>query len=178
MRLDPPDPPLANGVVRLRPLALADAGALAAVSRDPSITRNTNTPAFADENEARAWLGERTWRADGPWRFVIADAGSNELLGYIGVRLVDRNGQIGYWVRQEARGRGVATRALRLVSRWALETAGFDRVQLLVEPGNEASRRVAEKAGFREEGVLRRYVDVGGRRADGIMFGLLPEDVA
>jgi RimJ/RimL family protein N-acetyltransferase len=177
VELEPPDPPLTDGYVRLRPLARDDSPAFLAASRDSAITRNTNTPAFVEETEAQAWIAERTWRTEGPWRFAVTEPDADEAIGYIGLRVVDWNGQIGYWVRPEDRGRGVATRALRLLARWALETAGFERVQLLVEPENQPSRRVAENAGFRAEGLLRRYVDLGGRRVDGIMFGLLPEDL-
>jgi RimJ/RimL family protein N-acetyltransferase len=81
--------------------------------------------------------------------------------------------QIGYWVKRTARGRGVATTALRLLSCRAFDELGSPRVQLLAEPGNHASCRVAEKAGFKPEGTLRRYLDVRGERRDGIMFALL-----
>ena len=97
-----------------------------------------------------------------------------ELLGSIGWRIVDQgNFQIGYWVKTEARGRGAATRALRLLSRWALDELGLPRAQLLAEPANRASQRVAEKVGFRRECVLRSYLDVRGERRDGVMFALL-----
>jgi ribosomal-protein-alanine N-acetyltransferase len=110
--------------------------------------------------------------------FAITDRRSGELMGAIGVREVDQaNAQIGYWVKREARGRGVATRALGLVSRWAFEELGAGRVQLFTEPGNVASQRVAEKAGFVREGVLRRYLNIKGERRDGVIFSLLPEDL-
>lgn len=180
MRLDPPLPPPSDGEIALRPFEDDDAARFATLNRDPAIERYTRMSVPRDPRDAAEWIdrARRGWEGEGPWRFAVADARSNELLGYIGIRLVDGNGQIGYWVRREARGRGVATRALRLLARWALDSAGFARIQLLVEPRNEPSRRVAEKAGFRAEGVLRRYVDLGDRRVDGIMFGLLPEDLA
>ena len=107
----------------------------------------------------------------------MTDAASARLAGSITLRDVDLNGQIGYWVARAARGRGVATRALILVSRWALDELGYPRVQLLTHPENRASQRVAEKAGFTCEAVLRSYIDIRGRRYDGIMFGLLPGEL-
>jgi [ribosomal protein S5]-alanine N-acetyltransferase len=89
----------------------------------------------------------------------------------------DGVGEVGYWVKREARGRGLATRALRLLARWALEDQRLARVQLAAEPGNLASLRVAEKAGFTREGLLRRYLNIGGERRDGFMFSLLPEEL-
>jgi RimJ/RimL family protein N-acetyltransferase len=80
-------------------------------------------------------------------------------------------------VRRAARGRGVATSALRMLSRWALTSAGFERLQLVTETQNVASQRVAVKAGFQREGLLRSFVKVDGDRVDGVMFGLLRDDV-
>jgi [ribosomal protein S5]-alanine N-acetyltransferase len=108
----------------------------------------------------------------------VTDGPSGRLLGGIGLRLpADGIGEVGYWVRRDARGRGVATRALDLVARWALEEQRLIRVQLTAEPGNVASQRVAEKVGFRREGLLRRYLKIGGERRDGVMFSLLREDL-
>lgn len=86
--------------------------------------------------------------------------------------------QVGYWVKREARGRGVATRALRLLSRWAFDELGARRVQLIAQPENLASQRVAEKAGFQREGLLRAYAELKGRRPDFHMYSLLPGDLA
>jgi RimJ/RimL family protein N-acetyltransferase len=77
-----------------------------------------------------------------------------------------------------ARGRGVCTRALRLLSRHALDDLGLQRLQLVADPDNVASQRVAEKAGFRREGVLRAHLrHPDGRIRDSVMFSLLPGDL-
>jgi RimJ/RimL family protein N-acetyltransferase len=77
-----------------------------------------------------------------------------------------------------ARGRGVCTRALRLLSRHALDHLGLQRLQLVADPDNVASQRVAEKAGFRREGVLRAHLrHPDGRIRDSVMFSLLPGDL-
>ena len=68
-------------------------------------------------------------------------------------------GHFGYWVAGEARGRGVATEALRALCRWAVETLDVKRLELMTDPENIASQRVAEKAGFQREGLLRSSLE-------------------
>jgi RimJ/RimL family protein N-acetyltransferase len=114
----------------------------------------------------------------GPRQFALELDGS--VVGSIGVRFDQReNGEIGYWCSAEARGRGVATRALRLLARYALDELGVGRLELMIDPDNVASRRVAEKAGFVEEGVLRSHMShPDGRRRDSVMYSLLSSDPA
>jgi RimJ/RimL family protein N-acetyltransferase len=88
-------------------------------------------------------------------------------------------GHIGYWVAEPARGRGVCTRALRLLATWALESLELQRVELITDPENAASQRVAEKVGFLREGVLRAHLrHPDGRRRDSVMFSLLPGEAS
>lgn len=86
-------------------------------------------------------------------------------------------GDIGYWVLAEHRGHGYATRGLRLAARWALESLGWARAQLWIEPDNAPSLRVAEAAGLTREGLLRSYASIEGRRCDAVFFSLLPSDL-
>lgn len=72
---------------------------------------------------------------------------------------------IGYWIAPDAQGNGLATRAVMLLSRWALQSAGMIRVEALLNPHNVASRRVVEKSGFRPEGHLRSYLQLDGHAA-------------
>jgi RimJ/RimL family protein N-acetyltransferase len=110
------------------------------------------------------------------------EAPDGGLLGSIGLRVIepaDAVAEVGYWVRREARGAGVATRGLRLVARWALDDVGVERLQLRADVQNLASQRVAENAGFRREGVLRssHYSPRLERRLDWVMFSLLPGEL-
>jgi RimJ/RimL family protein N-acetyltransferase len=86
--------------------------------------------------------------------------------------------EVGYWVRRESRGQGVATRATRLAAGWALGTCGMKRLQLRADSRNVASQHVAESAGFRREGVLRsvRFNARQGRRVDFVMYSLLADE--
>jgi RimJ/RimL family protein N-acetyltransferase len=86
---------------------------------------------------------------------VAADDG--RLLGSFSIMELDREpgyGEIGYWVAAAARGRGIATRAVRLLTDWARTELGLTRIEILPHKDNAPSRRVAEKAGYRDTGEL------------------------
>ncbi|HEV7756174.1 MAG TPA: GNAT family protein, partial [Mycobacteriales bacterium] len=86
--------------------------------------------------------------------------------------------ELGFWVAQGARGRGVAAQASAALARWCFGALGVARLQWLAEVGNEASRRAAERAGFTVEGVLRdRVLARDGSRADAWIGSLLPRDL-
>ena len=110
--------------------------------------------------------------------FRIADADSDQVIGSINLRFGEHDtAEISYFLRTSARGRGIATRAVRLVVRWAFEDLGIERIELRVHPDNTASRRVAERVGFAREGVeraSRAWPD--GTRFDSIVFSLLATD--
>ena len=164
---------LEDDVVRLRPFAEGDVPAIAAACQDPEIPRWTAVPSPYTEADARQWL-----ESDEEESFAVVDKASDELLGSIGVRYLDGGiGEVGYWVKREARGRGVATRALGLIARWALVDKGLGRFQLRADVANEASQRVAEKAGFVREGVLRSALAFKGERRDVVMYSLVPDDL-
>ena len=106
---------------------------------------------------------------------AIADHETGGLVGAIELRLGEE-GSIG-WVAPRVRGRGVATRALILLARWAVTEGGVERLVLTTHPENIASQRVAEKAGFVREGVLRSHLRFREGRRDSILFSLLPSDL-
>jgi RimJ/RimL family protein N-acetyltransferase len=113
--------------------------------------------------------------------FAIADAMTGELLGTIGVeRSADDPAiaSVGYWLFASARGRGVATRAVRIIAAWAFAAMKIARLQITVHEPNLASQRVAEKAGFYREGVMRALAEQHGHRVDLVMFARLPGDSA
>lgn len=175
-----PDPPLADGTVNLRRWTESDLDCVEEASREGRIPQGTTVPANFTTAEGLAWI-ERQWaRADNGTGLsqAVADARSDEALG--AVVLMSRQPltvEIGYWLIQRARGRGLGSRAVALVSRWAVADAGLARVEAFVEPWNIASQRVLEQAGFRQEGHLRSYLVFDGRRADALIYSLLPSDV-
>jgi RimJ/RimL family protein N-acetyltransferase len=123
----------------------------------------------------------RRWSPGADAEFVIAAAAHAEPLGLISLRIAERDpglAAVGYWLRPDARGRGAATIALQLIARWAFNEVGVQRLELTTAPENVASQRVAERAGFTREGVLRGLVATkdNGRR-DTVLFSLLPADL-
>jgi ribosomal-protein-alanine N-acetyltransferase len=147
------------------------------------VVRWTDVPGEYPEEEARSWFRRtEAERAAGRGVYLaVVDAQGGELLGACDVRVLDYDpgvGELGFFLGSHARGRGIMTRAVGLISRWTFEALGVARVQLLAHPDNEPSIRVAERAGFAREGLLRLYRVKGGGREDRIVFAILPEDLA
>jgi RimJ/RimL family protein N-acetyltransferase len=160
--------------VVLRPFELGDVPAITAACQDPEIQHWIPAiPRPYTEDDARGFVTAD----DLGHQFAITDAG--RLVGSIGMT-VNRfgTGHIGYWCAPEARGRGLTPRALRLVCRFGVEELGLGRLELVTDPDNTASQRVAEKAGFTREAILRSHVlHPDGRRRDSVMFSLLPGEL-
>src|SRR3989440_4581083 len=172
-----PDSPPTDGVVTLRPWEEDDLPELVTCFEDPGISQwLPMIPYPYTEADARKWfatLGPRRAAGTGAG-FAVVDAGAGGLLGGIAFRPDDeRRGEAGYWVRKERRGQGIATRAVRLVSAWVIAELGFARIQLHCDVENVASHRVAEKAGYEREGVLRAWLEVDGKARDHVLYSLL-----
>jgi RimJ/RimL family protein N-acetyltransferase len=178
VELTVPDRPLSDGVVVLRPPREHDLRAIERGTADPDVVRW-----MGPFGSAREVLERNLSRwADGTRAtFSICDQ-TDICLGHVWVILGDLEdpgrGSVGYWLLPEARGKGFATRSVQLVSRWALGDLGLARLALFAEPSNERSRRVAQRSGYVEEGVLRSYMEIGDRRVDCVVFSLLPSDLS
>jgi [ribosomal protein S5]-alanine N-acetyltransferase len=118
-------------------------------------------------------------RADGGMlHLVIADALSDAYLGEVTLVIAeDRVGELGCGLIRSARGRGIATEALHLLAVWALDVCHLGRLQVFVAEQNVAALRLAERAGFRREGVLRAYWEKGPGRVDAVVLSMLPGDL-
>ncbi len=132
--IGPPEP-LTDGAVVLRPWSVDDVDVLvAAIDGDEEIARWLELiPQPYREPEARDWIETAAggWREGRLGTFATCSAGGSEVLGGIGARVHDpEHGivEIGYWAARWARKRDATTRALRLVSRWALDPGGAQRV--------------------------------------------------
>jgi RimJ/RimL family protein N-acetyltransferase len=175
MALVRPDGPLTDGVVELRPIDDRDLPTIEAAADDPDIARRFALERLSPREYLDAYVG--ALRTGIGAAFAICDPGAASG-GQVLVELRDaRRADVGYWLLAEARGRGRAARALRLVSCWALAQSEVARLQLWTVPGNVASQRVAERAGFQREGVLRSYGEVAGRRVDAVFYSLLESDL-
>ncbi|MCT9935046.1 GNAT family N-acetyltransferase [Planotetraspora sp. A-T 1434] len=172
---------ISAGPVVLRTPETSDADGITRACADPDIARFIPlVPSPYTRDDALLWITELApggWEAGGA-EFVIAGPGEAELLGVIGLKPVDRlgNGEVGYWVAPWARGRGVATAAVRALSEWAF-AHGLPRLALLAGVENIVSQRVAYAAGFEHEGVLRgAQASRDGSRADMVAFARLSTD--
>jgi RimJ/RimL family protein N-acetyltransferase len=168
-----------DGIITLRPWQPSDAAVIVeCVDGDPEITRwldQVPQPyTLADAEGYIAGIGKEA--------FAITEDATGMVVGSVGAHMNDTGdvAEIGYWLRADARGRGATTRALVLIAGWALAREGVARLQLRADTENEPSRRVAERAGFTFEGVLRSayWNPRLGRRVDWAMYSLLPGEPA
>ena len=175
-------PLLGNDLVRLRAFAEGDSGLIRSVSSDPLIPLITTVPKDDSEASALAFIQRQNDRleTDAGYSFAITDASTDEAVGQIGLwpRAVDpERASLGYWLGAPFRSRGFATAALALVTDWAFDN-GLQRLELAVEPWNEGSWRLAERAGFRREGLMRSWQPVGDERRDMYLYARLSADRA
>lgn len=174
---------LADDVVRVRRLREDDLGPMLEALRDPEISNWVHQiPYPYTEADAKFFLGLAVsdWDAVAAAHLAIEHVSCGRFCGVVALNKIDavaRAGWIGYWTARDHRGRGIATAAARLVVRWAFESVGVERLSLTAEPENVASQRVAEKCGFRREGVMRSAVRGRRGRNDSVLFGLLPADL-
>ena len=171
------DVELRDGELVLRPWTEDDVGALVVAINDPEIAHWIPLiPHPYTEEDAFEFL-----RGDvAPAEIRLAVTLDDAVVGGIGmgVSANDYRGTIGYWVARETRGRGICTRALRLLVKHGLEELDLQRLDLITDPDNAASQRVAEKVGFQREGVMRAHLrHPDGRIRDSVLFSLLPGEL-
>lgn len=148
-----PEEPLSDGVVTLRPWREDEADWYVAQAADPDILRFTREEPDLTAEQVRTAIAQmHATRAHAG--MVITDAATGELLGNAGLAAGDEPavGHVSYWVAAPARGRGVATRAVRLLVDWA-GRCGMRQVRLWAKADNVGSQRVAERAGFHPDGT-------------------------
>jgi RimJ/RimL family protein N-acetyltransferase len=148
---------------------------------DPESVLWNPAAGVVDVPTARDWCARLADWSDGDHAtFSVLDADSGRLLATVSLHKVDRDqsiAEMGYRVGAWARGRGVATTSVRAVTDWAFARLGLHRVQLYHAVANEASCRVAVKAGYVNEGTLRSAAVYGdGVRYDEHLHGRLAED--
>ncbi|MFC7219131.1 GNAT family N-acetyltransferase [Streptomyces polyrhachis] len=152
--------PAADGL-RLRPWRPSDAPVFVSAFADPAI-RRWHARSVDSEEEAREMIAGHpgAWEEERRAEWALEDAagkvvGRAALAGGMGMNLHDGLAEVAYWILPEARGRGIAPRAVEALTTWAFETAGFHRLELAHSVHNTASCRVAEKTAFPLEGTLR-----------------------
>jgi RimJ/RimL family protein N-acetyltransferase len=167
VELAPPADPLTDGTIVLRLRRAEDVPLISAASRDPETLRRMDDEPMTPEREASSVARtEAQWRSGTAAPFVIADADDDRALGLVNLQFGD-DATLAVSVFPQERGRGIASRALRLAATWGLRELGLGEVIAEAVADNAASIRAIEKAGFRRAGV----------RDDRVRFCLLPEDV-
>ena len=141
--------------MRLRAQSDHDVEDVVRACQDPEISRWTLIPSPYTKEDALKWFAVAQSERDsgGAFHLLIVDAVDEDLLGAIGVDLRSDEqhtyGDVGYWLAAAARGQGYATRALELLTSWTLDSLDVEWLQLVIDPRNHSSRRVAERAGCR-----------------------------
>jgi len=158
---------VSDGVVRLRIYSERDVPALVWACADPEISRWTLVPSPYTKEDATKWIAATRIERDrgAGYHFLAVDPQGDRLLGAVGVEIKRagerRYGTAGYWVAAGARGRGIATRAVRLLTDWAFDALEIEWMQLVIDPENKPSRRVAERAGYQL--IERKPASFGGQ---------------
>jgi RimJ/RimL family protein N-acetyltransferase len=152
-------PTLQDDIIRLVPLTPEHEPGVAALVEVEDVRRYTRVPSEPPAGFAGQWLAryEEGWR-DGSRAGFAIETHEGEFLGvglFVQIEEEGRQGEIGYVVGPAARGRGVATRALQLLTDWGFSQLGLKRIELWIDVANSGSERVAERAGYMLEGVLR-----------------------
>ncbi|MGH4005988.1 MAG: GNAT family N-acetyltransferase [Pseudonocardiaceae bacterium] len=179
---------VAAGQVALRPVRLRDGSAWSRLRlRDEAYLRPwepESEGAWAERSTTMAWpvicSGQRaTARRGQALPFAITLDG--QLVGQLTlgnvVRGSLRSAWVGYWVESAAAGGGIATGAVALAVDHAFGPVGLHRVEATVRPENIASLRVLAKLGFRDEGLLRRYLEVDGDWRDHQLLALTEDEI-
>lgn len=133
-------------------------------------------------DDARQWIDvcERGWASGEQYPFAVFDQSDSRFLGAVGITQRNRRynfAGIGYWIRESARGRAIASRVARRVAAFGFEQVGLTRIEILAAVDNMPSRRTAECVGARFEGVQRNRLCAGERVFDAATYSLIPADL-
>lgn len=170
-----PDPAPAHGPVLLRRFDHADVHLAIEFGEDPYIPLIGSLPAHPSPRQALEWAQRQQGRHEEGigFSFVVAEADSGVAVGAIGLWLQNlgagRAGA-GYSVSPRHRGRGIASHALKALTAFAWTIPRLHRVELHIEPWNLGSIGAAESAGYRREGLLRAFQQVGDSRRDMFLY--------
>jgi len=151
-----------------------------ALVADADVLHFTRIPEPPPDDFAESWIAAyESGREDGSREGFAAITGDGEFVGIGLAPTIDRKDrelELGYIVPAWARGRGVASEILRLLTVWAFAEVGAMRAYLIIDVENRASERVAERCGYMREGVMRSIHLKQGRRVDAGLWSRLPSD--
>lgn len=174
----------AHGLL-VRPLGEGDAPALHAAVR-VSIDSLSHWLPWCHPDyslaDAEAWVAyaEAAWARQSEFPLAVFDDTSGEFIGCTGLSQVNgvhRSANLGYWIGEPHRGRGIATHAVTLAAAIAFEELDLVRLEIVVLPDNRASQRVAEKIGATREVEARNRLMFQGRPSGAVVYSLIPGDL-
>jgi RimJ/RimL family protein N-acetyltransferase len=142
-----------------------------AMTADESVKRFTRIPLGADAAFVTSWIDryENGWDDGSCAGFSIRDAKSDACLGFAAIVSLDlegAEGEIGYMTLPAARGKGVASRSVALLTAWGFGELGLERLELHIDVQNPASEGIARRTGYTLEGLRRSSHVKDGQRAD------------
>jgi ribosomal-protein-alanine N-acetyltransferase len=177
----PAFPQLRGNRLRLRGPRADDADAVFALFSDPAVMRYWSRPPMTARAEAEGRIAEyaEDFDARKALQWVVATRARDEVIGTCALFRFEprhRRAEIGYALRSDHWGRGLACEAVTLALDWGFRTLGLHRIEADIDPRNAGSRKLLERLGFTSEGLLRERYFVGGETSDTELFGLLAQD--
>jgi ribosomal-protein-alanine N-acetyltransferase len=174
----PAFPQLRGNRLRLRGPRADDADAVFALFSDPAVMRYWSRPPMTARAEAEGRIAEyaEDFDARKALQWVVATRARDEVIGTCALFRFEprhRRAEIGYALRSDHWGRGLACEAVTLALDWGFRTLGLHRIEADIDPRNAGSRKLLERLGFASEGLLRERYFVGGETSDTELFGLL-----
>ena len=175
---------LTDGVIMLRPYLVSDIDSVYEAVRESisalSVWMSWCHPDYSIE-ESRIWIESQPekWERGEEYNFAIFYNTGPLYLGGCGLHVIDCScgiANLGYWVRTSQTNKGIATATTLLLTRFAFKELRLNRVEITVAVDNQASLRVAQKAGATKEGILRNRVIKNDIPCDAVMFSLIPQD--
>jgi RimJ/RimL family protein N-acetyltransferase len=177
----PAFPQLQGKRVRLRGPRREDAEALFALFSDPAVMRYWSRPPMTTLGEAQGLVGEMldSFEQRSLLNWMVTTRDDDGVIGTCTLFRIDprhRHAEIGYALRSDHWGRGIAGEAVALVLDWAFRRLDLQRVEADIDPRNDGSRQLLARLGFSSEGVMRQRFFVGDEATDSEIFGLLAAD--
>ena len=176
--------PLLTETLCIRPFHMSDAPAFAEAVFESLPNLGIWMPWCHEDyaiEDAQAWFVTcaDSLQAETAYDFGIFSVDGQVLYGGISINVINREhnfANVGYWVRRSQQRRGVASSAVRRIAAYGFGDLGLTRLEILAEPDNLASCRVAEKSGAKFEGIARNRLMVNDALRNAAVYGLIPED--
>jgi RimJ/RimL family protein N-acetyltransferase len=174
-------PTLQYGRYTLRPTLDSDVAAIYEACQDPLIPRFTTVPVNYTMSHALDYFqripASIELQREIPFVIEFGVGDEKEFAGVISLHTIsidNHRAEIGYWMREQMRGKGIATMATKILTGYGLDTLGFKRIEAAVDLDNITSQKLLISAGYEREGILRQRVTrSNGNQIDMVIFAAL-----